>query len=533
MTPEPTAPSRGLRLARLGGALAGLTGWRRHGLAALCGALATGALPPLHIVPVLLPAFTGLLWLLDGARRPREAALIGWSFGFGHFATGLYWVGIAFLVDAARFGLLMPFAVGGLAAGLALFPALATLAVGWIGWRGPARVALLATAWLLVEWLRSWVLTGFPWNLTGTVWSFSPAMLQLAAVAGVWGLSLVTVLAAAAPAVLAEPDQVAGAARTRRRVFVAAMLLLPAILWGGGILRLMAAPAPGTEAVEGVRLRLVQPSIDQALKWRAELRRDHVLRQIELTTGPGFEQISHVIWAETAVPYALAREAELRRTIARVVPPGGLLLTGAPREAQDPGRRRLWNSLHALDARGEIAGTYDKFHLVPFGEYLPLRSILGFAKLTAGDLDFSPGPGPRSLELPGLPPVSALICYEAIFPGRVTAPDKPPRWLLNITNDAWFGSSSGPYQHFAAARLRAVEEGLPLVRVANSGISAVVDGYGRIIGRLGLNAVGILDSVLPKPVTGITLYARFGNWTVLILALGTACYTLILRRFMP
>jgi apolipoprotein N-acyltransferase len=210
VTAERARPATGAgwpaRLATgLATGLAGLRGWRRHGAAALCGALASAALPPLHLVPLLIPAFTGLLWLLDGAARRREAALIGWSFGFGHMLTGLYWIGVAFLVDPDRFGLAMPFAVLGMSAGLALFPALAVLAAAWPGWRGPARVALLAAAWLAAEMLRAWVLTGFPWNLIGSVWSFAPAMLQLSALTGVWGLSAVTVVAAAAPAVLTGP----------------------------------------------------------------------------------------------------------------------------------------------------------------------------------------------------------------------------------------------------------------------------------------------------------------------------------------
>ena len=528
MTAKPASAAS--RPARLAAALAGLSGWRRHGAAALCGALASAALPPLHLLPLLIPAFTGLLWLMDGISRRRDAAVLGWSFGFGHMLTGLYWIGIAFLVDPARHGLVMPVALLGLTAGLGLFPALAVLLTAWAGWRGAARVALLATAWLAVEWLRAWVLTGFPWNLIGNVWSFSPAMLQLAALTGVWGLSLVTVLAAAAPAVLVE----AGAARGRgRRVFVAAMLLLPALVWGGGSLRLAGAPALGTEMVDGVTLRLVQPSIEQALKWKAALRRDHVERQMRLSAAPGAERISHVIWAETAVPYLLAQDPELRRLIARIVPEGGLLLAGAPRAGTAAGGGpRLWNSLHALDRRGAIVGTYDKVHLVPFGEYMPLRSVLGFAKLAAGSVDFSPGAGALALDLRGLPAFAPLICYEAIFPGKVVPAGSRPEWLLNVTNDAWFGTSSGPYQHFASARIRAVEEGLPLVRVANNGISAVVDAYGRIVGRLGLNEVGVLDLPLPKPVERLTLYARVGDWMVLIMALAVAFSGLILRRFM-
>ncbi|MFQ5774117.1 MAG: apolipoprotein N-acyltransferase [Kiloniellaceae bacterium] len=533
MRAEPAVPTgERLGLARLAGALAALTGWRRHAAAVLCGVLATAAFAPLYLVPLLVLAFAGLLWLLDGTRRPRQAFTLGWSFGFGHMATGFYWVGIAFLVDAERFGFIMPIAVVGLAAGLALFPALALLPVGWLGWRGPARVALLAGAWLAVEWLRSWVLTGFPWNLMGSVWSFSPAVIQLAAATGVWGLSLMTVLAAAAPAVLAAPG-IGGPAPRRHRIFAGAMLLLPALAWAGGTVRLAAAPAPGEDVVQGVRLRLVQASIDQSQKWRGELRQEHVERQMRLSVGPGFERISHVIWPETAVPYLLNEEPDVRSFLARVVPPGGLLITGAPRGAGPAGARKVWNSLFALDGRGKVVATYDKHHLVPFGEYVPLRGLLGLDKLTPGRIDFSPGPGPVNLNLPGLPPASPLICYEAIFPGRVSPPDARPAWLLNITNDAWFGTSSGPYQHLAGARLRAVEEGLALVRVANSGVTALIDGYGRMWGRLGLNEVGVLDVPLPRPLSGLTPYARMGNWAVLLLLLGVGLYTLILRRFSP
>ena len=527
--PAPLAPGAGWPV-RLGARLAGLSGWRRYGAAALCGALGSAALPPLHLVPLLIPAFTGLLWLLDGAARRRQVVLLGWSFGFGHMLAGLYWIGIAFLVDADRFALAMPFAVLGMSAGLALFPALAIVAAAWPGWRGPARVALLAAAWLAAEMLRAWVLTGFPWNLIGNVWSFTPAMLQLAALTGVWGLSAMTVFAAAAPAVLAE----SGAGRGRA-AFVALALLLPALVWGGGALRLASVPAPGAETVDGVMLRLVQPNIDQAAKWVPELRRGHIENQMRLSIGPATRPVSHVIWAETAVPFLLDSEPELRAQLAGIVPRGGLLITGAPRLDRTGERRRLWNSLHALDQSGALLGTYDKHHLVPFGEYTPLRAVLGWlglGKLTVGSQGFSAGAGLATLDLPGLPPFSPLICYEAIFPGRVVAGGVRPQWLLNATNDAWFGTSSGPYQHFASARIRAVEEGLPLVRVANTGISAVVDPYGRVLGRLNLNQAGILDSRLPRPAEGVTLYARYGDRMGLFLIVIWVFSALIFRRIL-
>ncbi|HSR72933.1 MAG TPA: apolipoprotein N-acyltransferase [Kiloniellales bacterium] len=529
MTAEPAAARPGAPAqARLAASIAGLRGWRRLGVAALLGALATAALPPLYLFPLLIPAFTGLLWLLDGANRPGRAALVGWAFGFGHFLTGLYWVGIAFLVDAERFGAVMPFAVAGLAAGFALYPALVCLATARIGWRGPARVALFATLWLAAEWLRSWLFTGFPWNLIGTTWSAFPAVLQLAALGGVWAVSLMTVLAAAAPAMLTPP--VGGRARP---LLAGVLLALPAAAWLAGRLVLAGAPAPGAAVVEGVRLRLVQPAIPQSLKWEEALLERHVAKQMALSLEPGFEGISHVIWPETAVPFLLAARPELQARLARIVPPGGALITGAPRGAVIDGERRIWNSLHALDSRGRIVATYDKHHLVPFGEYAPFRGLLELAKLTVGSLDFSAGPGPRTLSAPGLSPFSPLICYEGIFPGAVVAPDGGARWLLNVTNDAWFGTSSGPYQHFAAVRIRAVEEGLPLVRVANNGITAVVDPYGRVVARLGLDRVGVLDARLPEARDATPLYARNRDESLVVLLILSIIFSLILRRFVP
>ncbi len=515
-------------LSRTAGRLARLDGWRRLLAALVLGAVAAAALPPYHVLPLLWPAFTGLLWLLDGVRRGRTAFFVAWSFATGYFAAGIYWVGIAFLVDAQRFGAIMPFAVTGLAAGLGLVHGLAVLAVWRTGWRGMARVLALAAAWLVAEWLRTWLFSGFPWNPIGSVWTFSAVPLQLAAVTGVWGLSWITVIAAAAPAVAAETPS--GPALGRWAALLGALVLL-AVVGLGGAWRLAMAPPAGSDVVADIRLRLVQPNIDQRTKWLPGRRMQHVNEQIELSRSPGYEAITHLIWAETAVPYILVNEPKLREIIATVVPEQGLLLTGALRGDRSSGELRLWNSLHALDRQGTILATYDKQHLVPFGEYNPLKGAFGMSKLTQGDVGFSPGEGPFRLDLPGLPRLAALICYEVIFPGQVTDPDARPAWLLNVTNDAWFGDSTGPYQHLASARLRAVEEGLPLVRAANGGISAVIDGHGRILARLGLNERGVLDVPLPRPAANITPYAWLGNWVVLVLFALSISFCLLLRRF--
>ncbi|MCH7710227.1 MAG: apolipoprotein N-acyltransferase [Proteobacteria bacterium] len=512
---------------------AALAGWPRRLVAVGLGVLATAALPPLFAVPLLVVAFTGLVWLIDGAgaaRSPARAAFAaGWWFGFGHFFTGLYWITNSLLVDADRFGWLVPFAVSGLSAGLAIFPGLAAAAVRLSGARGAGRVLALAVAWTAVEWLRGHILSGFPWNLLATAWVFSDAVSQTVAVIGAYGLSLLTVALAAAPATLG--DRLGGGAdagRGRRWAAVVVMTVLFGGLWAAGEVRLASAPAEGSDGsmVPGVRLRLVQANIDQRLKWSPSERAANFGKYLSMTKGPGFEKVTHVIWPETAVPYIVARDAEARAAIAAVVPPKGLLISGAIR-ATAAGVKpfEVWNSAHAIDQSARIVGTYDKFHLVPFGEYMPLRGVLPLQKITPGAVDFSAGPGPRTLALPGLPPVSLLICFEVIFPGNVLDRGNRPRWLLNLTNDAWFGESTGPYQHFAAARLRAVEEGLALVRSANTGISAVIDPYGRVIARLDLGVEGVLDSPLPLPLEGLTPYARFGDWIflgLLAIAVGLA-----------
>ncbi len=500
-------------MKRLKARLGALVGWRRAAAAALLGAAATAALPPLHALPLVVVAFTGLIWLVEGSRSRRAAFAVGWWFGLGHFVTGLYWFAHAMLTDPERFAWLIAPAILGASAVLAIFPAVAAAAARWCP-AGIARALGLALAWAAAEWLRGRVLSGFPWNLIGYGWTASDEMIQLAALAGSFGLSLVTVLAAALPATLADGP---GGARRWLPTGLAAALL--AAVWGGGAVRLATADA---RAVEGVLLRLVQPNVAQHHKWRPELREALFASQLQLTASDGIERVSHVIWPETAIPYVIANDPIRRRMVAAVTPRDGVLISGAVRTTPTPtSPPRLWNSMHAIDAEGNVVATYDKFHLVPFGEYVPFRRVLSFAKLTYGTVDFSAGPGPRTLRLPGLPPVSPLICYEAIFPHQVIDRSDRPDWLLNLTNDAWFGISSGPYQHFASARMRAVEQGLPLVRVANTGISGVVDSYGRVTARLGLDRKGVLDAALPVALDRLTPYARWGDFTLLaLLAFG-------------
>jgi apolipoprotein N-acyltransferase len=487
---------------------------RRRGLALACGVAVTASLPPLHLLPLLVPAFTALVWLCNGSRNNkapwRSAFAVGWWFGFGSFITGLYWIAEALLIDPGPFGWMMPFAVFGLPAVLAVFPAGVTLLLYVTGIRGGAQILLFAILWTAMEWTQGHVLTGFPWNLVGYVWTVSGAVSQLAAVTGVWGLSFLTILVAAMPAILAHTTI---SIRARWCAVASAAALLGSV-WIGGAVRLYLAPSPHAQEtiVPGVKLRLVQANIAQELKWRPDQAEAILNKYLQLSTSPGFETVTDIIWPETAIPSSLWNDPAHRTAIAKVAPERGLVVTGydhVTRSGQQP--LRVWNSLASIDATGAITHVYDKHHLVPFGEFVPFRALLSSAKVTDGDMDFTAGDGPRTVNLPGLPLVSPLICFEAIFPDQVVADGDRPHWLLNLTNDAWFGASSGPYQHFQMARMRTIEQGLPLIRVAVTGISAVIDPYGRIIKRLASGQEGVVDAALPRALPHLTPYARLGD----------------------
>ena len=472
------------------------------------------ALPPVYAVPALIPAFTGLVWLLDGARNWRTASVVGFLFSLGYFTAGLYWVANALLTRPEQFGWLAPLAPVGLAAILAPFPAAACALTKLARHPGVGRVLTFAAAWTLLEWVRSWAFTGFPWNLVGSVWAFSDAMLQPASVIGTYGLGLATIVAAAMPSILAQPAGGAG----RRRLSLAIAFGVPGAFFVAGVTRLAVIGDAGV--VEGVQLRLVQGNIPQNLKWRPELVDAHLLLQARMSAAPAEPAPTHVIWSEASAPLFLANDPERLRLVGDFTPPGGLTLLGTLRTTP-PGSEpfQVWNSMLAIDDKGLVVDLYDKTHLVPFGEFMPLRSILGLGSVAGGSTDFSRGPGVRTLRLPGLPPVGPLICYEVIFPGSVADGSDRPDWLLNLTNDGWYGISAGPYQHLVAARLRAVEEGLPVVRVANTGISAIIDPVGRLIAELGLEKRGVLDGRLPRPLDRPTLFAMTGVWGIVVLTL--------------
>ncbi len=468
------------------------------------GLLSALALPPVHAVPVLLLAFPGLLALAAGARTWRGAALRGFAWGWGHHLAGVYWVTHAILTDVETWWWLVPLAAPGLAIPLALFavpPVLAARALP-AGW---PRVLGFSGAWVLAEMARGVLFTGFPWNLIGTVWAFAALPAQGAALVGVHGLSLATVLLACLP-LLGRVRPLLGGG-----LAVAAAAAL-------GAWRLSEPPPPlsPVSATPAPRLVLVQGNVPQQVKWREDQRLAIFQRYLDMTAeaaaraaadAPGRPVV--VVWPETASPFLLAQDPDAQRLIAEALPPGGVLLAGTIRGewGEDRVLRRVFNSLVALDEKGGVAALADKFHLVPFGEYMPLSGLIPI-RMVVGGMDFSAGPGPTTLSVPGVPPFGALICYEVIFPGAAV-PRPRPAWLLNVTNDAWFGFSSGPWQHLAAARLRAAEEGLPLARAAQTGISAVFDAHGRRVALLPLGETGTLGAELPGALPP-TPFGRLG-----------------------
>ena len=518
--------------------VAQLSGWRRVGAAFAAGGVSAAAMAPFFLSPVLFVTLPVLVWLIDGtgsagARRTvfLRAASAGWWCGFGYLLLGLFWVGEAFLVEADKFAWLMPFAVVMLPAGLALFTALA-VGAGRLFWLpGVARVLVLALALGLGEWLRGHALTGFPWNVLGYALTWPLPLMQSASVFGIYGLTLLCVAIFAGPLVIVADAAHGSGSRTRAAQRAVLLAVVPlAMLYALGAWRLSAEPAP---TLEGPRLRVVQASIPQRDKWRAEKQREIFEAQLALSrrdpTGreDDLAGITHLIWPEAAMPFLPLEHPEALSAIGALLPSGTQLLAGAlrlkhpvPTDPTVP--REGYNSLVIFGDQGNVEAIYDKIHLVPFGEYLPMQALLesiGLEQLSRWRGGFSIGAVPRPLlRIAGLPPVTGLICYEAIFPAAVVQGSERPGLLINVTNDGWFGDTTGPWQHFHQTRVRAVEEGLPIVRAANNGVSAIVDAQGRVVAMLSLNARGVIDGRIPGSIAP-PVYAKFGDCTFVALAL--------------
>lgn len=492
--------------AAAGGPAGSATSARRSWLAAfgLGVVLATGQ-APLHWWPVAFLALVGLFAVFGRCRSPREAALVGWAGGAGYFAAGMFWIVEPFFIDPWRHAWLAPFALVLLPGGLALFWG-AAFAAGFRYGRGWRRGFLAAALLAAAEAARAFVLTGFPWALIGYLWIGTPPM-QTAALVGPHGLTLATTLLAALVAVGIRGAPTGLAA-------LAAAVAVAGSAWAWGAARLAETAPPSADPVT---LRLVQPNAEQHLKWDPERASEYLRRLLEGTAAaPEGPAPDLVIWPETAVPYLLNGSDSLLAQIDAAAGGTPVAFGIVRREGT-----RLYNSLAVTAPGGVLDQVYDKQHLVPFGEYVPMGELLakagihGLAASHGGG--FSPGEGSRLLDLGAAGRALALICYEAIFPQYLFARERPD-WVLQVTNDAWFGEVSGPYQHLAQARMRAVEQGLPVVRAANTGVSAVIDAEGRMVANLGLGRQGILDAALP-PARAATLYARMGDIPALALIL--------------
>ncbi|GAC1562397.1 MAG: apolipoprotein N-acyltransferase [Beijerinckiaceae bacterium] len=531
-------------------------GWTRRAIAFGSGAVGALAMAPFDVFPTLVVPLVVATWLIDGAAEAdashgsglfaslRSVAFDGWWLGFGYFVAGLWWLGDAFLVEADRFAWAMPLGVLGLPAVLALFTALGFACSRLLWSPGAARILALAAGLGLSEWLRGHLFTGFPWNLFGMALGGNLVLAQSASLVGVYGLTLAAIAIFAAPATLAD----FGGGRTTRWPTLAAAIALGALALFGAMR--LAGTSSGN--VEGVKLRIVQPGIAQDAKFRPEYRDailDRYLAVSDRATSPqtsGIADATHLIWPESAFPFILGRDAQALARIGSALSSRTILITGAARmeSASDAGGARrigaqspVFNAIQVVGNGGAILDSSDKVHLVPFGEYLPFASALnrlGLRQFVSMPGGFEAGERRKALSVPGLPLVAPLVCYEAIFSGEVVPYTRPSAageragLLLNVTNDGWFGTYAGPQQHFAQARLRTVEEGLPLVRAANTGISAIVDPYGRVLQVLPAGVEGIVDGPLPSAIKP-TFFARFGHLPAIVLWLMMLTITCICR----
>ena len=500
----------------------------RFGLALAAGGAAAIAFPPFGVWPGVF-GFALLLRQLDKSSSARplwDAFGVGWTAGFAYFLISTWWVGEAFLVDIADHGWQAPFAVFFLSGGLALLWGAAALVYRLIAPSGPGRVLVFAAVFSLFEWLRGHILTGFPWDLPGEVWRAGSAPSEGAAVLGAYGMSFVTLSIGAAPEVWRK-----GAGRGDIAVIAAAALALAA-LWVGGAVRLAVAPAPSGHAL---RLRIVQADIPQAEKWTPEALLSIIQRHVALTGQPAARTPDVVIWPEAAIPDSvedfLAPGAWPREALIKAMIPGETLLLGAVHIDSSVTPPLYYNSLFAVRRVGDdlrMLGRYDKHHLVPFGEYMPFDTIaaaIGFKTLVHIGDGFSAGPRPVALSVPGLAPLQPLICYEGLFPSSFARTGPRPAWIANVSNDAWFGETSGPWQHLNLASYRAIEEGVPVVRATPTGVSAVVDAYGRPKALLGLGKAGVIDADLP-PMLAPTPYSRWRDGPFWIFCVGGAIVAL-------
>ncbi len=496
---------------------------KKRVMAFLAGAFLSLAFAPIYFFLALPISFSIFYFLLEEERgKKREVFWLGFFFGFGHFLCGIYWIAISLLIDAAQFGWLIPFALTIIPSALACYFGLLALSYKFLLKKFQINFAyqkllVFSLLFVIAEVLRSNLFSGFPWNLLGYAWMFEPHFAQLGSVFGIYGLSFFAVLIGLSPTLFWKRKSSVG-----DKIFAAFLLCFFLVNFLFGYFYI---DDKKIITDSDTKIRLIQANIKQEMKWADGQKRDNFLKHIYATNQKNIDDIDVVIWSETSVPYVINDDEALLEYMRQAVPNKGILITGGLRlkrnELEEKKFPDVWNSIFVVSNAG-ITQHYDKHHLVPFGEFVPLHRYLSFLYLseavdaiTGGGKGFSEGEGPQTLMAESFT-FSPLVCYEAIFSSEVVDKKHLPDIFVNLTNDAWFGNSSGPYQHFDMARMRAIEYGIPLIRVAGTGISALVDPFGRVVAKLGLNEEGMIDMKLIKN-SQTTIYATYGQLPFLIL----------------
>jgi len=464
----------------------------------LAGVLFTLAFAPFNIWPIVFVAIPLFLFSIQNTSKIMQVFWNGWAFGFGHYVTSLYWIANSLTFQSDKFIWLTPFAVLGIPSALGIYTALLAVFTCLFRTNKLIRVLAFASLWVVFEWIRSNYFFPFPWNLAGYILGGNNYILQSANIVGLYGASFIVIL-------------LSSAFYIRNKKVLLAYLLICALVFSFGSYRFNNQT---NDFVEYANIKLIQPNLTPPHFGDIEIQKDHIIKLVEATVLSPQENITHIIWPEAAYPVMLQENDKSLRTLATLAPPEGALIFGADRierdlAPDDPLKPfKIFNSLMVVDSEKNLLAAYDKELLVPFGEYVPLRTYLPMMdKIAQGIMDFSKGANinGKVIDTPTLPPFLPLICYEITIPDLRT--DKQTEWILNITTDLWFGNTIGPYQHLAMARFRAVELGVPVIRVANTGVSAVFTAYGKELQRLGYGESGSIVTKIPAPI-----FNSFNAW---------------------
>ena len=493
-------------------------------LAILSGSLCAIAFAPFNFFFVLLIALPILYFLLEENNSKKITFLHGFCFGYGYFLFGIYWIAISLLVDAQKFAWLIPFALTAIPGFLALYFGLLAIFYRLIIEKFSLKfhyqkILILAMLWVIFEALRSTLFSGFAWNLLGYAWLFSIYSSQSASLFGVYFLSFLAVITALLPIIFLDKKSVKA---DKNFAFIVIFILLINFIFGFFTIK-NSQNIPQNISRSLDKIRLVQANIKQDIKWQENERYNNFLKHIELTRSMPLENVKAVIWAETSIPYIIENDSRLMPLLKLAIPKDGELITGGLRVERTKNNEisKVFNSVFMINSQGIVA-TYDKHHLVPFGEYVPLQKFFSFLfideiidKITGGGTGFSFGNGAQTINANYFS-FNPLICYEVIFSREIISKNQHPDLFINITNDAWFGNSSGPYQHLAIAQMRAIEYSIPLIRVAGTGISASIDANGKIVEKIDLNQEAVVDVALLRR-SDYSFYHQYGNISIIFI----------------